>query len=159
VQPTISALPCFRPSIQGSLSEALRDLDAGVEALAREHQQCLKAASYAVPPVWKRTSRDGQPELPSGQSLDSAVGAPDSPVMRELAKPAKAHRAAMLTANGFATPSTETKAAAANIGPVCGRLDLMTVSSEAPELTQHPLIAAEEASRCSAVSSCWHWVI
>jgi hypothetical protein len=143
-------------SLQGSLSEALRDLDAGVEALAKEHQQCLKAASYAVPPVWKRSSRDGQPDLSASQSLDSAVGAPDSPVMRALEQPAKAQRATMLTANGSAMPASEKKASAANLGPVSGRLDFMTVSNEAPELTQHPLVAAEEASRCCAVSNCQH---
>ena len=139
--------------LQGSLSEALRDLDAGVEALAKEHQQCLKAALYAVPPIWKRSSRDGQLELPTGQSLDSTIGAPDSPVMRELAKPANAQRAMILAANGSAAPAPEKKA-----GPVCGRLDMLTVSSEAPELTQHPLIAAEEVGRCGAVNSCWHWL-
>lgn len=144
--------------LQGSLSEALRDLDAGVEALAKEHQECLKAAPYAVPPVWKHSSRDGQPELSASQSLGSEVGAPDSPVMRALEQSAKAQRATMLTANGSAMPAFEKQAAVANLGPVSGRLDFMTVSSEAPELAQHPLVAAEEVSRCYAVSKRQHWL-
>ena len=138
-----------RPNcVQGGLAEALRDLDAGVEALDKEHQQCLKAEPFAVPPVWKRTSRDVQPHLSSSHSL--GIGAPDSPVMRDLQQPASSKYAAAFAVNGQAASAPEKKAGATKPGPVSGQLDFLTVCNEAPELVQHPLIAAQEARMCQS---------
>lgn len=132
---------------QGSLAEALRDLDAGVEALAAEHRQCQKAAPFAAVRI-RRTTADNARQPPTSAQTPSSsidIGAPDSPVMRELARQAISEYAAAFGANGKAAPPPGKKAAP-SAGPVSGRLDFMTVCAEAPELTQHPLIAAEEAS-------------
>jgi hypothetical protein len=131
-------------------------LDAGVEALAKEHQQCLKAEPFAVLPVWKRSSQDLQPQLSTSPSLDGGIGAPDSPVMRDFKKPAISEYRAAFAANGLAAPTPEKRAIAAKPESVSGRLDLLTVCSEATELVQHPLIAAEEASRCLLSACCHH---
>lgn len=144
--------------MQGSLAEALRDLDAGVEALAAEHKQCLKAAPFlAAPPTIAINAVDANssavrypPPPDHAASTTSDIGAPDSPVapgggavLRAAAGgalcAAASASAAFAPASKPVTPTLGSKA-----GAVSGKLDFLSVSAEAPELAQHPLIAAQE---------------
>lgn len=87
-----SLLECNFHVPQGGLAEALRDLDAGVEALAAEHKQCLKAAPFAVKRTISLTAVDANSSAvrfpPPGHAASTAIdiGAPDSPVAEGVLK-------------------------------------------------------------------------
>ncbi len=122
---------------QAGLAEALKDLDAGTDAVAAEHRQCQKSASCLPPPAGTAPT-DGRPGLDSA-STDGTTTAVNEP----------SQRAAAQVSDAAMTPAAQAVTAPEVPGPTRPRrLDLLTVSAEAPELVQHPLIAAEEVCTC-----------